>query len=288
MNPLTAGKKTADAPWSEHRVPLGAARTVTVRLYAPSGEPSTRASLLVLHLHGGAFTGGNLDAGLTSASLLAAAGALVASVDYPLAPLHSFPAALEAAYTALQWLARRRGARGRGGLYVAGDEAGGNLAAALALMTRDQCGPALAGQLLVSPMLDPCLATASLREAHAGCAECQWTKGWHAYLGSAERADHPYAAPLYASRLTGLPPALLLAAADDPLRDEGQRYAERLRQAGNRVTERLLPQPTGWPASLLDPANVKAPWAGPVRDAFIEFFRSAAAPRGQAVSSSVR
>lgn len=288
MKPLTEGKTTPDAPWSAHRVPLGAARTVEVRLYGPGDEPAAKASPLVLHLHGGAFTGGSLDAGLTHATLLAAAGALVASVDYPLAPEHSFPVALEAAYTALQWLARRRGARGKGALYVAGEEAGGNLAAALALMTRDQCGPVLTGQLLVSPMLDPCLATASLREAHAGCAECRWTKGWHAYLGSAERADHPYAAPLYASRLTGLPPALLLTAADDPLRDEGQRYAARLLEAGNRVTERVLPQPTGWPSSLLEPRGREAPWSASVREAFIEFFRSTAAPRGQTVSSSVR
>ena len=91
-------------------------------------------------------------------------------------------------------------------LYVAGEEAGGNLAAALALMARDRRGPALAGQILFSPMLDACLGTYSLREADAGPVGCRWADGWADYLGSPDKAAHPYAAPLNASRLAGARP----------------------------------------------------------------------------------
>ena len=103
-------------------------------------------------------------------------------------PQHPFPAARwRRAFQALDWLhaqPRRTGSSRKSGLFVAGEEAGGNLAAALALMARDQQAPPLAGQILLSPMLDPCMATCSIRQAEAGPVGCKWADGWHQYLGS--------------------------------------------------------------------------------------------------------
>src|SRR5204863_8543292 len=133
----------------------------------------------------------------------------------------------EAAHSALECLHKRRrawaGAASR--VFVAGEEAGGNLAAAASLMARDRAGPALAGQILFSPMLDVCVATASLRRAQAGPVGCRWADGWRQYLPRASDAMHPYATPGAAVRLSGLPPTLLVTAHDDPFRDETEAYA---------------------------------------------------------------
>ena len=131
---------------------------------------------LVLHFHAGAFIAGSLDEGATVAGLLADAGALVLSLDYPLAPAHPFPQAIQAGYDALAWADqhRRRLATARAPIYVAGEEAGGNLAAAVAMVARDRAGPELAGQILLSPMLDACVGTASQRDAkEIGRASCR-------------------------------------------------------------------------------------------------------------------
>ncbi len=133
-----------------------------------------------------------------------------------------------------------------------GEEAGGNLAAGLALMVRDQRSPALAGQILLSPMLDACLATESVRLAEAGPVGCKWADGWHQYLGTADKACHPYAAPLGSSRLGGLAPALIVTAEDDPMRDESLAYAKRLRASAVAVQEHMLPAPTDWPCALAE------------------------------------
>lgn len=250
------------------------------------------ATALVLHLHGGSFLEDASNCNDAVGRLLAEAGAVVVSVDYPTGPEHPFPAALEAAFKALQSLAVHRAtwAQRHARLFVAGEESGGNLAAALAMMARDQGGPALAGQILLSPMLDPCLATASVRGADAGPVGCRWADGWHGYLGSADQASHPYAAPSNASRLAGLPPALVLTAEDDPLRDESLRYAERLRAGGVDAQSHVLPAPTGWPCALgVEPAD-ECPCASVALRLFREFFAQTAslpskpAPHVQGIS----
>jgi len=232
--------------WRAETIGVGAAAMAT-RLYAPA-EIAAEAGI-VLHLHGGAFTGGSLADGEAVATMLAEAGAVVIALDYPLAPEHRFPEALEASFRALQAIAdsRTRWAARTAPLYVAGEEAGGNLAAALALMARDRRGPALAGQILLSPMLDPCLGTCSLREVDAGPVGCHWADGWAEYLGSPDKAAHPYAAPVNATRLAGLAPALLISAQDDPLRDEAATYAARLREAGVVTRHHVQTAPTDWP-----------------------------------------
>jgi acetyl esterase len=229
--------------------------TVQLRLYRSTR--AARGAPLVLHLHGGAFTFGNLDNGLTVAQALVEAGAVVAALDYPLAPAHPFPAALHAGQTALQWLHANRvklaGKNTR--LFIAGEEAGGNLAAAVAMKARDYGGPPLTGQILISPMLDPRVATQSARDAACGPVGCRWADGWKAYLDTAEKAAHPYAAIVSASRLTGLPPALVLTAEDDPMRDESLAYAARLRAAGVPVQHHSFAAPTGFPCALLQPTT---------------------------------
>jgi acetyl esterase/lipase len=248
------------------------ALSLPMRIYR--SEATGPAAPVVLHLHGGAFVSGGLDNGRAVASLLAEAGAAVMSVAYPLAPQHRFPEGLEAAFGALEWLNRTRGrlANRKSRVFVAGEEAGANLAAALALMARDRQGPELAGQILLSPMIDPRMATCSMREAAAGPVGCKWADGWHEYLGAPEKAAHPYAAPLGSRRLAGLPPALVVTAEDDLLRDEAVHYVRRLRQAGVEAHEHILAAPTGWPCALHDPQGGAAPWAAAVRDQFKEFF----------------
>jgi len=234
---------------------------------------------LVLHFHGGAFVAGDLESGAAVARLLASTGAVVASLDYPLAPPHPFPSAVEAGYTALEWAWQDRGrlAGSRARLFVAGEEAGGNLAAAMALMARDRRFPPLAGQILLSPMLDACLGTASLRRSHAGSATCRWAAGWRQYLLDGRGTDHPYAMPGQARRLEGLPPALVLTAADDPLRDEALAYQQRLREAGVSASACELDGSTGWPATFGDSASLSAIWVEAVRAAFQRFLSEAGA-----------
>src|SRR4051812_37656147 len=232
---------------------------VPVRLW---GERPRGAVLpLVLHFHGGAFVSGDLDSGAQMAQLLAEAGAIVACLAYPLAPAHRFPDAVEAGYAALESLYKLRNRLAGNGapVYLAGDEAGGNIAAAVAMVARDRSHAPLAGQILVAPMLDPCTATASLRETMGDVVQCKWTAGWQQYLRGPMDAEHPYAVPARAQRLTGLAPALILAGQDDPMRDEAIAYAGRLRGAGVAVTTHVLGPATGWPDSLEQPALDRCP-----------------------------
>ncbi len=238
-----------------------------------------QASPLVLHFHGGAFVSGDLDSGACLAELLVESGAVVASLAYPLAPAHPFPDAVEAGYAALEWLHKQRTRLAGTGapLFVAGEEAGGNLAAAVALMVRDRAHPPLAGQILVSPMLDPCNATASLRETLGEATGCKWIDGWQQYLRGPMDAEHPYAVPGRAQRLAGLPPALILTGSDDPMRDEALAYAERLRAAGIHVAGGMLTPTTGWPDSLAEPPT-ECSCAVEARAHLRAFFQAAAPP----------
>jgi len=271
----------------EERILTGPAAGTVMRVYPCAG--GQRAAPIVLHLHGGAFVGGSLACGGIVSCLLAQAGATVVSAAYPLACTQPFPHGLDVAYGALTWLHDNRARFGsrKSKIFVAGEEAGGNLAAALALMARDQRMPPLAGQILLCPMLDACLATPSLRAADAGTEECKWARGWRAYLGGAEKAAHPYAAPLGASRLSGVAPALIVTSPDDPMRDEAQRYAGRLQQAGVHASAHVMAGRTGWPDSLgvVDGGLVEGglagwealwaanTWPATVRDLFAAFLK---------------
>lgn len=284
--PLLHGNTDRPAPLhivpTTERLDVGAAAPVMAQVYRCA---MVRLAPLVLHLRGGAFLGLSPVAERPVAALLAQAGAVVVSADYPAGGAFPFPAAVEAMYGLLCHLHDRRAHwAGRAArLFVAGEEAGGNLAAALALMARDRLGPPLAGQILLSPMLDAGMATCSYRDAEAGPVGCKWADGWRAYLGTPGKAAHPYAAPSCGSRLHGLPPALVLTAADDPMRDESLCYAGRLQAAGTPAQAATL-DAAGWPDALAGPS---APWAAGVRDAIAGFF-AATAPHLSPASAASR
>ncbi|MCW7537129.1 alpha/beta hydrolase [Aquabacterium sp. A7-Y] len=248
----------------DEQLGLGPSRRVGLRVY---GRRDRRPALaeswpLVLHFHGGAFVGGSLDSGAVVARLLALAGAVVVSVDYPLAPGAPFPQPLEVGYRALlwAWAARVRLAGRRARLMVAGEEAGGNLAAALCAVARDRDAPPLAAQVLLSPMLDPCLGTGSARQAEAGLNGCRWAAGWRHYLGPGGEADHPYAVPGLARRMNGLPAALAITAPGDPFHDETLAYTRRLRAAGIAAEDCVMDGARIAPGSWDEVTTLEAPW----------------------------
>ncbi|MGU3400072.1 alpha/beta hydrolase [Brucellaceae bacterium D45D] len=203
---------------------------------------------VVLHLHGGAFSASCIGSCARVAETLADAGAVVVSLQYSFACLNPFPAALEVIYSVLTTMHARcpELAHKKSMLFVAGEEAGGNIAAGVALMARDQYLTDLKGQILLSPMLDPCLATASFRKYCPESAVQTMADGWQHYLGEHAGFTHPYAAPAMCSRLAGLAPTLLVTSAECPMRDETQAYAERLRKADVKVQSHILPGKAGW------------------------------------------
>jgi acetyl esterase/lipase len=207
--------------------------------------PEQTAVGAYLHIHGGgwALSAANLQDPLL-VELADATGLCVVSVDYRLAPEHPYPAAVEDAYAATAWASRNAAALGgaQHRLAVAGDSAGGNLAAAVALGARDRGGPAIAFQLLVYPVLDVAGDTGSWAEFAEGyyltAAGMRWY--WDHYLAGAD-GGAPDASPLRAAFVGGLPPALVIGADHDILRDEGEAYADRLRDAGVDATATRYP-----------------------------------------------
>jgi len=215
----------------EERYCEGYAGTLYLRIHRPA---VARVVLpLVIYLHPGRFVSGNLDETDTTArSLVARLGLAIVAPVYSLAIARPFPAAAEDAYAALVW-AHRHAAQERWSarrIAVIGEEAGGNLAAAVAMMSRDRAGPSLAAQVLISPMLDPTLSSCSMRAPNANAMPC--SEAYRHYLPHASDRLHPYAAPGLSRRLAGLAPALILSAENDPLRDEADSYAARLIAAG--------------------------------------------------------
>ena len=212
----------------------GPAGDVPVRLYTPAGQAPFPA---LVYYHGGGWVLGGLDThdGVCR-QMASSAGCLVLSVDYRLAPEHKFPAAAEDAYAALQWVATNADGLGvdPARIAIGGDSAGGNLAAVVALMARDRGTPAVAFQLLVYPVTDSACDTASYRDNADGyfLTKDAMLWFWNHYTRDAADRRNPYAAPLKAQDLRGLPPALVMTAEFDPLRDEGEAYAARLREAG--------------------------------------------------------
>ena len=214
---------------------------IAIRIYRPQGAPVP--SPCVVYLHGGAFIKGSLDTGDTIAWGVAdVAGVVVVSVDYRLAPHHPFPAGPEDCYAAVSHLAghgERFGVRGDR-LALWGDSAGGNMAAATCLMARDRGGPDIVAQALNYPCLTDELTSGSYRRyaESPGLRTAGIDMGWSHYLGDRRPTHDPYAAPLKAEDLSGLPPAHVHYAEIDPLADDAIRYAERLAAAGNEVVLR--------------------------------------------------
>ncbi len=211
----------------------GEAADIPVRIYAPDGNATTGA---LVYFHGGGWVIGDLDShDETCRKLCSNSGQTIVSVDYRLAPETRFPGAINDCFIATRWVADNAAllnvdpAR----LAVGGDSAGGNLAAACALMARDKGGPAIAFQLLIYPVTGNDFDTPSYLDNAEGYLlsrkAMQWF--WDHYVPDAKGRSNPYAAPLE-GELSGLPPALVMTAEYDPLRDEGEAYAAALRAAG--------------------------------------------------------
>ncbi|VWX63039.1 Acetyl esterase/lipase [Burkholderiales bacterium 8X] len=250
---------------------LAGREPVKARIYGQ--RPRGVTVPLVLHFHGGTFVCGGLDDGRNVARLLSNAGAVVVSLAYPLEP---FPEPIEVGYAALEWLYKQRTKlAGKGTtLYLAGEEAGGNVAAGIAMVARDRGHPPLGGQILLSPMLDPCAGTASLRKASNDEPECRWAAGWRKFLRKPMNATHPYAVPGASLRLGQLAPTLVLVGADDAMRDEALAFARRLVEAGITVTSKVLPSSARSPDDLYDPASGECACSDMVGTELREFFAS--------------
>ena len=216
---------------------------VPVRVYTPDGAGPFP---VLLWFHGGGWVLGSLDgADGVARHLSRGAGCVVVSVDYRLSPETKFPGALEDCYGATEWVVRNASGLNVDPARVAvgGDSAGGNLAASVSLMARDQSGPGLAFQLLVYPVTDRNFDTPSYLDNADGYLLTRdamiWF--WDHYLGKDEDANNLYASPLKAPDLSGLPPALVMTAEFDPLRDDGHAYAEGLERSGVTTGYTLYP-----------------------------------------------
>jgi acetyl esterase len=258
-----------EPPELESAKPLSIAAphgAIPARIYTPKTLRKTGglAPCLVFY-HGGGWVIGDLDSHDVVCRKLAHEGELIViSIDYRRAPEHQFPAAIDDAITAVKWVASHAKELGvdASRLMVGGDSAGGNLAAVVALAARDGDGPKLAGQVLIYPATDFAMTHPSHREPETSIllthSVIKWFKNH--YLGDADINDWR-ASPARAKTLAGLPPAYLLTAGADPLRDEGDEYAERLKQAGVPVTYKHFPgQFHGFftMGKLLQQANVAA------------------------------
>jgi acetyl esterase len=242
------------------------AGSIPARVYTPLRLRSANGlAPCLVFFHGGGWVIGNLDSHDVACRKLADEGELIViSVDYRLAPEHKFPAAVDDAIAATKWIAGNAKTLGidASRLMVGGDSAGGNLAAVVSLSARDGNGPTIAGQVLIYPATDFAMTHASHREPETSILLTHTVIRWFRdhYLGSND-GSHWRASPARAATLAGLPAAYVLTAGADPLRDEGEEYARRLREAGVPVTYRHFPgQFHGFftMGKLLQQANVAA------------------------------
>ncbi|GAB6987227.1 alpha/beta hydrolase [Nocardioides pyridinolyticus] len=229
----------------EHHFVPGPTADLPVRVYRPDSAGDGPAPALV-YFHGSGFVISNIGIFDTPSRALAnRTGCVVVAVNYQKAPEHPFPAPLDDAYAATQWVVGNAEALGidPGRVGVIGDSAGGTLATAVCLKSRDEGGPAIATQILVHIPAQFGVETTSMRENATGLLleadDMRWFTGH--YLQDPGDARHPYAAPLSAPSLAGLPPALVVTAEYDVLRDDGAAYADRLREDGVPVSYTCYP-----------------------------------------------
>lgn len=213
---------------------------IPVRIYTPQGDGPFP---LLVFFHGGGWVIGDLDShDDLCRALTNAAGCVVFAVDYRLAPEHKFPAATEDCYAATEWAAAHTGELNAdpSRIAVGGDSAGGNLAAVVTHIARDRGGPQLSFQMLIYPATDFGGDYASRDENANGPVLDSESSGWfmNHYLNGEDDRTNPLASPMLASDFSNLPPALVITAEYDPLRDEGEAYAAKLKAAGVPVTVR--------------------------------------------------
>jgi acetyl esterase len=218
----------------------GPGGAIPLRVYRPAHVAAGAPLPGLVYFHGGGWVIGDLDThDVQCRQLTAEAGITVVAVDYRLAPEHKFPAALDDAWAATRWVVAHGSELGIDArrLAVAGDSAGGNLAAVVALLARDAGGPAISLQVLVYPVTDLGAESQSYSDFAEGYMLTRESMRWFTnhYLKSPNEARDWRASPIHAASLAGLPPALVVTAGYDPLRDEGAAYAARLTEAGVQV-----------------------------------------------------
>jgi acetyl esterase len=230
---------------SEDRTVPGPDGEIPIRVYTPDVTDASRPLPILVYYHGGGWVIGSIETHDNTCRALAnLTPCIVVSVEYRLAPEFRFPAGLEDCYAATQWVAEHGSELGGDPtrLAVGGDSAGGNLAAAVSLLARERGGPKIAYQLLIYPVTDSTNDTPSHREMGTGYGLTQdgMVYFWELYVSDPAHATDPLAAVLRAD-LAGLPPAMVITAEFDPLRDEGDAYAEKLKAAGVPVEHVAYP-----------------------------------------------
>jgi acetyl esterase len=239
LRPGAQGPRPAEVTVVDRTIP-GPAGELTVRLYRPASAPADAKLPALVYAHGGGWVFGNLDShDVLCAQLALEAGIAVFHVDYRLAPEARFPGAFDDVVAALKWVAANGASVGIDPtrLAIGGDSAGGNLAAAVSLWARDHGGPKLLMQLLAYPVTDAVARAESYRHFEDGYGLNAVTMEWffdHYTPDRTSRGDWRVS-PLRAASLAGLPPALVVTAGYDPLRDEGRAYAWRLQQEGTQA-----------------------------------------------------
>jgi len=214
---------------------------IPVRVYKPKTLAKAGLEPGLVYYHGGGWVIGDLESHDVACRQIATeAGMIVTAVDYRLAPEHKFPAAVDDAIAATTWVAANAEKLGIDvtQLFVGGDSAGGNLAAVVAMHARDNGGPRIRGQVLIYPVTDLAMTTASYRDPETGVLLTHALMCWFRdhYLAEPAEIDDWRASPLRMANLKGLPPAFVLTVGADPLHDEGEEFARRLKQAGVAVT----------------------------------------------------
>jgi acetyl esterase len=214
----------------------------TVKIYIMKPEQVTGKPGVLLFIHGGVWIVGNFqNHQRLLRDLVVGSGQVGVFVEYTSLPEARFPTQLDQSYAVLKWVAAHAGEFGADGsrIAVAGNSVGGNMTAALTLMAKDRNGPKISYQVLMIPATDASVDTASYHEFGTGrfLARAFMKYGWDLYAPDAKTRDNPYVSPLRASlqELHGLPPALVITAENDPLRDEGEAYARKLKEAGVSV-----------------------------------------------------
>jgi acetyl esterase len=215
----------------------------TVKLYIMRPQHVTGTPGVLLFIHGGVWIVGNFqNHQRLLRDLVVGSGQIGVFVEYTSLPAAKFPTQLEESYAALTWISKRAGEFGADGnrIVIAGNSVGGNMTAALTLMAKDRKGPRIAAQVLLIPATDASVDTDSYHEFGTGrfLPRAFMKYGWDLYAPDAKTRDNPYVSPLRASteQLRDLPPALVITAENDPLRDEGEAYGRKLMDAGVRVT----------------------------------------------------
>ncbi|MEH7309021.1 alpha/beta hydrolase [Neobacillus drentensis] len=218
----------------DRMIPVADDAEIKVRIYTPEGQGPFP---LFVYYHGGGWVIGDLETADPSCRMIAnRTGRVVVSVDYRLAPEYRFPIPVEDSYAALKWVSENAAALNgnASNLVVGGDSAGGNLSAVVSLIAKEQNGPDIAAQVLIYPVTALGYDTKSYEEFQQGYGLDRDLMKWFGnyYINSEEETKNKYIAPLLAEDLSNLPPAYVLTAENDVLRDEGLAYAERLKQAG--------------------------------------------------------